>query len=102
MVVAADPLAPCLKPSLSSQPNPFRSSVKISCDPGKDAGPYSLRVFNLRGQMLREFPLAAKSGVQHLEWDGRDGQGKPLASGVYILELRGKNLRKTLKILRLE
>jgi len=102
LVAAADPLAPCLKPSLSSQPNPFRSSVKISCDPGKDAGPFSLRVFNLRGQMLRELPLAAKSGVQHLEWDGRDGQGKPLASGVYILELRGKNLRKTLKILRLE
>ena len=68
-------------------PNPFNSETVISwflLSPG----PVRLEVFSLTGQrvaVLHQGP--EKAGVHRVHWDGRDGQGRPLASGVYLYRL---------------
>ena len=68
-------------------PNPFNSETVISwflVEPG----PARLEVFALTGQrlaVLHQEPQQA--GFHRLHWDGRDDEGRPLASGVYLYRL---------------
>ena len=51
-------------------------------------GPARVEVFALTGQrvaVLHEGP--EKAGVHRVNWNGRDGAGRPLASGVYLYRL---------------
>ncbi len=68
-------------------PNPFNSQTVISWFL-LEAGPARLEVFAMTGQRvagLHDGPLEA--GLHRLRWDGRDDQGRPLASGVYVYRL---------------
>ena len=40
-------------------------------------------------------------GVYSVRWDGRDGAGRPLASGLYIYQLRAGGREQTRKLLLL-
>ena len=68
-------------------PNPFNSETVISwflLQPG----PTRLEVFALTGQrqaVLHRGPLPA--GRHRIHWDGRDSEGRALASGVYLYRL---------------
>ena len=68
-------------------PNPFNSGTVLSwfqLQPGLAR----LEVFALTGQrvaVLHDGPK--KAGPHRLRWDGRDGEGRPLASGVYLFRL---------------
>ena len=68
-------------------PNPFNSETVISwfqLEPGRAR----VEVFALTGQrlaVLRNGPQQA--GYHRLHWDGRDDEGRPLASGVYLYRL---------------
>ena len=47
-----------------------------------------LVIFNLAGQMIKEFKpfsLPAQNGTATLLWDGNDGLGRPMASGIYVV-----------------
>ena len=68
-------------------PNPFNSGTVISWFQ-LQPGPARLEVFALTGQrvaVLHEGPR--KPGLHRLRWDGRDGRGRLLASGVYVYRL---------------
>ncbi|MFT5087424.1 MAG: hypothetical protein ACI8PG_001784, partial [Planctomycetota bacterium] len=39
-------------------------------------------------------------GPQHVEWDGRDGKGRVLAPGLYLLEIALRAELKTFRHLR--
>ena len=68
-------------------PNPFNSETVISwflLEPG----PARVEVFALNGQrraVLRQGPQQA--GYHRVHWDGRDDEGRPLASGIYFYRL---------------
>ena len=68
-------------------PNPFNSETVISwflLRPGSAR----VEVFSLTGQrvaVLHQGPK--KAGVHRVHWDGRDGRGRTLASGVYLYRL---------------
>ncbi|RMD95788.1 MAG: T9SS C-terminal target domain-containing protein, partial [Calditrichaeota bacterium] len=69
-------------------PNPFNAGTRISYDLAKK-GEVSLSIFNLRGQLVRQFRFSAQGpGRYHISWDGRDAAGRPMASGVYTYRLR--------------
>ena len=60
-------------------------------------------IYNLLGQLVRQVwsgPLAA--GEHRLTWDGRDGQGQPVASGAYLYQLRVGDELRTRKMVKLE
>ena len=68
-------------------PNPFNSETVISWFLLKP-GPARVEVFALTGQrvaVLHKDPQ--QSGYHRLHWDGRDDEGRPLASGVYLYRL---------------
>ena len=74
-------------PQLQNAPNPFNSETNISWFLLRP-GPARVEVFALTGQrvtVLHQGPK--KAGVHRVHWDGRDDQGRPLASGVYLYRL---------------
>ena len=74
-----------------SVPNPFNPSTTLHVQlPG--SGPVSLTLYNLSGQVVRRLMEGRlDAGVYAYEWDGRDGQGQPVGSGVYIYRLRASD-----------
>jgi len=68
-------------------PNPFNPSTSISFGLPKDSF-VKLEVFNLLGQKVKTL-LAGnqRAGYKQIVWDGRDGAGKAVASGVYFYRL---------------
>jgi len=88
--------------SLQVYPNPFSSEAKISFSLEK-AARVQLKIFNLRGQLLRTInqPNLPK-GEHSLTWNGRDEQERSLASGIYVLRLdlddETHTIRKLLKL----
>ena len=68
-------------------PNPFNSGTVITwllLEPGMAL----LDVYALTGQRVAVLHAGPqRAGLHHLRWDGRDDQGRPLASGVYVYRL---------------
>ncbi|MBK9778403.1 MAG: hypothetical protein IPP62_18935, partial [bacterium] len=85
----AGSLPPVSLPSVSelraNVPNPFNPSTEFSFVLAQ-AGPVSLRVYSVRGELVRTLvdqELAV--GPHSLTWNGMDDQGRPTASGGYIV-----------------
>ena len=78
-------------------PNPFNSQTVISWFQ-LQAGLASLEVYTLTGQRVAALIRGPhKAGLHRLAWDGRDDQGRPAASGVYVYRLvtpAGAQIRK--------
>ena len=78
-------------------PNPFNSQTVISWFLLQD-GPARLEVYALTGQRVAVLSRGPhKAGLYRFHWDGRDDQGRPLASGVYLYRLvtpKGVHTRK--------
>ena len=69
-------------------PNPFNSTTAIRFAL-PTAADVELIVYNLAGQQLVTLAQGAREvGTYTLNWDGRDGDGRALASGVYLYRLR--------------
>ena len=68
-------------------PNPFNSNTVIPyvlLSPG----PARLEIFALTGQRVAVLRRGdQKAGSHRLHWDGRDSEGRPLASGIYLYRL---------------
>jgi hypothetical protein len=75
---------------MQNRPNPFNPSTEIHFDLEEPAQ-VSLGIYDLGGRLLRsllheEFRPA---GLSTLRWDGRDGQDRPLPTGLYLYRLDG-------------
>ena len=83
-------------------PNPFNSETVISWFLLR-AGSVNVEVFALTGQRVAVLHQGPKNaGIHRVHWDGRDDQGRPLASGVYLYRLvTGENIQtRKLTLLR--
>ena len=68
-------------------PNPFNSQTVLSFSL-PEPGPARVEVFALTGQRVAVLSHGHHSaGIHRLHWDGRDHQGRPLASGIYLYRL---------------
>ncbi len=68
-------------------PNPFNCLTIFSYFL-KTPGPTRLEVFALTGQRVAVLSTGPRQAGRHrLAWDGRDSEGRPLASGVYLYRL---------------
>ena len=96
--VAAAPPGLALYPNA---PNPFNGQTTIRFDLPRGA-PAELALYNLAGQRiatLLQQTLAA--GPHALTWDGRNREGRPVASGVYLYRLRAGDQVQTRRLLLL-
>jgi hypothetical protein len=85
-----------------NEPNPFNPSTRIVFTLAHDERA-QVALFDVAGRRVRlllDMPLAA--GVEHVvRWDGRDGAGQPLASGVYFYRLETPSFSTTRKMVLL-
>ncbi|HOH78977.1 MAG TPA: FlgD immunoglobulin-like domain containing protein, partial [Candidatus Cloacimonadota bacterium] len=87
---------------LQNYPNPFNPSTSISFSLSK-ASHASLRIYNLKGQLVRTLLDGQLSQGSHtLVWDGRDSSGTSVASGVYLyrLETPGSSFGKRMLLMK--
>jgi len=84
--IGADtPAAPL---AASNHPNPFNPSTTIELNVPR-AGDVSLKVFNVRGELVRSLVDGVlEAGPHSIVWDGRNESGARVSSGVYFYETR--------------
>ena len=90
---------------MSANPNPFNpvTRVEYSIPAGSGTVPVSLRVVDLSGRVVRDLVQAQQGpGRYRSIWDGTSGDGEPMASGVYLLQLRAGSMAKTQKAVLLK
>jgi hypothetical protein len=86
-------------------PNPGRGpatiSIALSGRPGDPPVDVEVALFDVQGRALRTLhrgPLAR--GTTAIEWNGRDGDGRTLGSGLYFLRLRSAAGAFTARVIR--
>ena len=68
-------------------PNPFNPQTQITYYLS-EAGRVQLTVYNLLGQIVRTIVDGVQAaGRRDVLWDGRDGAGRPVASGIYFYRI---------------
>ncbi len=74
-----------------NRPNPFNPSTTISFELNLAAGERQeirLQIFDLRGALVATLLEGSFPGGRHsAEWNGRDANGRPAASGIYLCRL---------------
>jgi len=79
-------------------PNPFNPNITIQYDIA-EAGPVDITIFNARGQKVRNLVSETKTPASYTaNWDGRDGMGRMVATGVYVIRMQAANYQKIRKV----
>jgi hypothetical protein len=79
-------------------PNPFNPTTTISFQL-PDKADVTLAVYNMRGQKVRTLVRQELgAGYYDIVWEGRDDQGRSVASGVYIYQMRAGTFNKINKM----
>ena len=86
--VEADPVHPF--------PNPFNLHTTIGFRSTGD--PAEFTVYNILGQPVRRFVVAAGAGLHQLVWDGRDEMGRSVGTGIYLIHLRNGLRVRTIRV----
>jgi hypothetical protein len=81
-----------------NRPNPFNPGTRIDFSI-PDAAWVSLKVYDLSGTLVAILvDRRMESGPHFAEWNGRDGRGQRVSSGVYLYELRAGDQSVTRKM----
>jgi len=84
-----------------NRPNPFNASTEVRYRLPENS-PVSLKVFNTLGQQVRHLVEAEQPAGEHaVVWDGRDGAGRELSSGIYFCRLQAGGYAETVKMVLL-
>ncbi|MCD6335655.1 MAG: T9SS type A sorting domain-containing protein [Candidatus Latescibacteria bacterium] len=75
-------------------PNPFNSTTWVRYQLPAE-GEVTLSIYNMLGQVRTLIEAHQGAGFYHTRWDGRDGAGKALASGIYFCRLQVGNFAQT-------
>jgi len=85
---------------LNSYPNPFKTSTMITFNLNtEETKNAEIVIYNMKGQKIRKYPIL--NSQSSIIWNGKDEEGMPVASGIYLLQLKSgkyEHIRKTLLI----
>jgi hypothetical protein len=85
-----------------NRPNPFNPGTRISYSVDHDTH-VRLAVYDVGGRLIRTLAdRTMPAGTHSAEWDGQDGEGRPVASGVYFYRLQAGKRTLTRKALLLK
>ncbi len=83
---------------LQNYPNPFNQTTMLSWQLPR-AERVRIALFSLRGEeRALLYSGRQQAGVYRLAWDGRDGSGRPLPSGVYFVRFTAGDHRQVVKL----
>jgi len=84
---------------LPCHPNPFNPSTVIAFELAQDAPQVELAIFDTAGRRVAGLLDGPQTAGRHeLRWDGRDGAGRSLESGVYLCRLRAGEHVEAIKL----
>ena len=92
---------------LQNYPNPFNPETWIPYHLAKDA-PVSISIYNIQGRLVRHFDLNGQEAGSYVTkdvaayWDGRNGAGQKVASGVYWYRLKAGDFNATRRMVILK
>ena len=85
--------------SAGCHPNPFNPRVLIDFNLPQ-ATAVTVKIFDLKGQLVRSLLAGRReAGPGTVVWEGTDGAGSPVASGVYFYEVRAGSQEKIGKMM---
>ncbi|MCK5242170.1 hypothetical protein KAR34_06950 [bacterium] len=78
---------------------PKRAPLKIYCGL-QDSTRVKLKVFNMAGRLVRTLQDKELTGavIGEVEWDGKNGDGDFVASGVYIIRIESSSFSKNIRV----
>jgi flagellar hook assembly protein FlgD len=77
---------------MQNHPNPFNPTTSIAYSI-KERGHVLLSIYDVNGALVRTLTNETRAaGAQSATWDGRDDEGRSVASGVYFYKLTGGKL----------
>jgi len=84
-----------------NRPNPVNKLAELSFTLPK-SGNYSLKIYNIAGQMIRTLDGKGVAGQNTVTWNGLDNSGCKVANGVYLYTLNafGNSATKKLVVVR--
>jgi len=86
-------------------PNPFAHSTTISFTLPTGNHNASIKIYNIKGQLVRELlPVAPSPNLPvSVTWDGKDENNNPVSSGIYFYQLQvGKDFLQTKRMMLLK
>lgn len=86
----------------AAYPNPFNSSIRVHYSlPQRSA--VDIRIFNILGQQVADLVSGSvRAGYHTVSWQGRSDNGRPVASGLYFLQMKTAGYVQTKKILMIK
>jgi hypothetical protein len=79
-------------------PNPFRGGTALRFEIPESAR-VELSVYSVTGALVGTLVNETRDAGEHLvNWDGRDNNGQPVASGVYFIDLSVGDERQTRRV----
>jgi hypothetical protein len=92
---------------LQNYPNPFNPETWLPYQLAT-AAPAIIRIYNLRGQLVRQLDLGAKPAGSYISkdkaayWDGEDQFGEGVSTGIYFYTLRAGTFEATRRMIILK
>jgi hypothetical protein len=102
-------------PGITGSPNPFSDSVTLrfsvpgggwsgSTDMASRSGfirsTTVIEIFDVSGRLIKRFPESRLDPGRHkVVWDGRNGKGRPVTSGIYFCRIKTGQKMETGKLL---
>jgi len=102
-VIESAPLPKAFSVS-QNYPNPFNPSTTIQFDipAGQSFAPVEISIYDMRGRLIRKLlDEKKKPGRYQVHWDGRDGKGNKVSSGVYLYRIVADDFMSTRKMVLL-
>jgi hypothetical protein len=83
--------------ALTNYPNPFnpQTTINLSLPVASD---WSVKIFNVAGQLVNEYSGYADAGQISVVWDGTDNNGSSVASGIYFYKAEAGQFSATKKM----
>lgn len=89
--------------TIDTYPNPFNSQISITIKlPNNLVGQkLSLKIYNMLGQVVKTFSSdeIQNKNVIKLFWDGKNDSGDIISSGVYLFNVSGAKIVKSIKLM---
>ncbi|MCK4413428.1 MAG: T9SS type A sorting domain-containing protein [Candidatus Eisenbacteria sp.] len=84
-----------------NQPNPFAPETRIDFELPRE-GPVELAIYSVNGRLIRSLLKEKRSAGPHtVRWDGRDDDGRKVASGVYFYNLTAPGVQESRQMILL-
>ncbi|MCK9334483.1 MAG: choice-of-anchor J domain-containing protein [Candidatus Cloacimonetes bacterium] len=98
-----EPTAPIAITELKGNyPNPFNPETTIRFSV-KEAGPVSIDIYNLKGQLVKTLLSDNKAAGEHsVIWKGTDNNNQPVSSGVYFYKMNAGKYSSTRKMIMMK